>query len=460
MQIAEYDLIVVGSGPGGQRAAIQAAKLGKKVLIVERRKVGGGCLHLGTVPSKTLRECALQLGSARLFLEAFQRKDQVIRNEVKVIKNQLKRNNVTLIEGTARFLDAHTLEISKGKKRAMARTQKIVIAVGTSPIRDPQFPFHLDGMYESDSILSLKKVPSSLLIIGAGVIGCEYASIFQRLGVKVTLVDRRKELLRTMDDEAVASLLADFKRHGTRVLMGATIGSIKRSSGSTHLEAMLNKRKEKFAGIFVCMGREGNIQELDLQRAGVTSLPRGLIEVTRTTFQTNVSHIYAVGDVIGAPALAATSAEQGRIAACHAFSAACDSFPSVFPCGIYTIPEMACIGKHERELQKEKVPYIAGRANYKELARGQILGDDSGFLKLLVHKESHRILGAHIYGAGASELVHIAQMAMQFDAPVDLLVKMVFNYPTLAEAYKVAALHALNQLQGHPAAHISRSTMV
>lgn len=456
MQIEEYDLIVVGSGPGGQRAAVQAAKLGKQVLVVERGKAGGGCLHLGTIPSKTLRECALETGSPRLFNLAFKRKDQVIRNEVNIIKNQLSRNHIKLAEGTARFLDPHTIEISKGKKRTVARTKKVIIAVGTSPIRDPQFPFHLKGMYESDSILSLKKVPSNLLIIGAGVIGCEYASIFQRLGVKVTLVDRRNELLRSVDNEAVAALLSRFKKEGIRTILGVSIGEIKRSSGSTKLEIILNKKKEKFAAIFVCMGREGNIHDLDLEKAGVIPQPRGLIEVNRTTFQTNQDHIYAVGDVIGAPALAATSGEQGRIASCHAFSTPCDPFPAAFPCGIYTIPEMASIGKHERDLKEANIPYVAGRANYSELARGQIIGDEDGFLKLLVHKETHRIVGAHIYGSGASELVHIAQMVMQLDASVEFLVKTVFNYPTLAEAYKVAALNALNQIQGHPVSNTKK----
>ncbi len=444
MQIEEYDLAVLGSGPGGQRAAVQAAKLGKKVLVVERTQAGGGCLHLGTVPSKTLREGALQANP--VFQAAFRRKDSVIKSEVRVIENQLTRNKIEFVRGTGKFVDPHTLEIESGRKRVVVRFKKAVIATGTRPIRDPQFPFHLRGIYDSDTILTLKKPPKSLLIIGAGVIGCEYASIFQRLGVKVTLVDRRKELLRSVDGEAVAALLQQFKSDGIRVIPGAELGEIKCSSGSTNLELKLNKRKEKFAAIFVCMGRGGNTEELGLEKAGVTPLPRGLIEVDPGTFQTSAKHIYAVGDVVGAPALAATSAEQGRIAACHAFSIPCEPFPAVFPCGIYTIPEMASIGKHERELHEAEIPFIAGRANYRELARGQILGDETGFLKLLVHRESRRILGAHIFGTGASELVHIAQMVMLLDAPVDFLVKTVFNYPTLAEAYKVAALNVLNQI--------------
>ncbi|NUM89198.1 MAG: Si-specific NAD(P)(+) transhydrogenase [Bdellovibrionales bacterium] len=441
-----WDLVVIGSGPAGQRAAVQASKLGKSVLMVEKDRVGGGCLHSGTIPSKALREAALDPKTGRTLKALFSRKNAVVRNETKVMKDQLARNSVDFLAGEARFLDPHTLEIhSGGGKSTRAQGRFILIATGTRPIRDPQFPFHHPRAFDSDSVLRMKKLPGRLLVVGAGVIGCEYTSIFSRLGVQVTLVDRRKELLRVVDGEVVERLMDHFRRTGVRLHLGATLESWNAASGSAKLSVRINERRQSFDAAFICMGREGNTDALRLENAGISPLPRGLLEADPATFRTKVPHIYAAGDVIGSPALAATGAEQGVIAACHAFGKAHAPFPKTFPCGIYTIPELASVGL--REDQCEDIPHLVGRAHFRELARGQINGDDAGLLKLLVHRNTGEILGVHVIGSAASELVHIGHLTMALGGGVEFLAGTVFNYPTFAEAYKVAALQALNQMR-------------
>jgi NAD(P) transhydrogenase len=433
-----FDLAVIGSGPGGLRAAIQAAKLGKSVVIIEKDKAGGASVHTGTIPSKSLREAALDPTTD--FPSAVKRMRGVLAAESKVVLAQLKRNKVEFVKGRAEFLGPNEIAV-KGRR---IRAKNFVIATGTRPIRNTEFPFRLPNVHDSDSILGLKKLPASLLVIGAGVIGCEYASIFARLGCKVTLVDRRQELLRSVDAEVIEALRREFKAASVQLLLGCDLGPITKAKGSANLEVKLNGRRKTFPQALVCMGRQPNTEDLKLELAGVKMAERGYIEVDRQSYRTSASHIHAVGDVIGAPALAASSAEQGRIAACRIFHEPCPDFPASFPYGIYTIPEISSVGLLEEEAKKQNIPHVVGRANFSELARGIIVGDRNGFIKLVVHATTRKILGVHAIGMGASELVHIGQAALALGAPVDFLVDNVFNYPTFAEAYKVAALHAKN----------------
>ena len=434
---------MIGSGPAGQRAAVQAAKLKKKVLIVERENWGGACTHKGTIPSKTLKEAAL-LNEARLdnaWEKILFKKDRVLKNECEIIARQLDRNDVIRVQGQAAFTGPNTVEVA-GK---IYEGQKFLIAVGTRPSRGGDLPWALADLYDSDSLLDMKESPQSLLVIGAGVIGCEYASIFARLGVPVTLIDRRKELLRSVDQEIVERLQMHFSEMNIELSMGAEFSGMRASSGVRGIEIEINGAQRSYSTALVCMGREGNVDKLGLESIGVKFSNRGIVEVNEY-YQTNLPHIYAAGDVIGAPALAASSSEQGRLAARHAFGVETAPFSKLFPYGIYTIPEISSVGLQESELIKANTSYVVGRARYSELARGQILGDEHGLLKLLVSKETHRILGVHILGTGATELIHIGQTAMHFDATVEFFVSNIFNYPTLAEAYKVAALNAQNQL--------------
>jgi NAD(P) transhydrogenase len=434
-----FDLIVIGSGPGGSRAAIQAAKLGKKVAIIERHKAGGACAHFGTIPSKGLKEASFQGDFSR----AMKRTHKIIQEEEKVVLSQLKRNKVEWIRGEASFLSKS--EVRVGKK--IFNAKNFIIATGTSPIRNEEFPFQLKGVHDSDSLLSQKKLPAKLLILGAGVIGCEYASIFQNLGSKVTLADRRKELLRAVDQDIIQALQIEFKKSGVNLVLGCELTNVEKGMNGK-IQVRLNKKKKEFDAVLICMGRQANSKELQLQNAEVKTDDRGFIPVNPKHFQTSQPHIFAVGDIIGPPGLAAAAAEQGRIAACRAFQEPCQDFPLAFPFGIYTIPEISSVGALEDQLKKEQTPYVVGRATFAELARGLIVGDTSGFIKILVHKENRKILGIHAIGSSASELIHIGQAVFSLGATVDYLIDNVFNYPTFAEAYKVAALHALNQIKG------------
>jgi len=439
-----YDLIVLGSGPAGQRAAVQAAKLKKKVLVVEKDLIGGSCAHLGTLPSKTLREAALDSThqNSNLLDSVMRTKRRVIDAETAVLKNQLERNQVEYLQGRASFLSPNEIEIKNAGRASNLQAEKFVIAVGTRPCRSVEHSAGLDGVFDSDSILQLKKLPKSLAVIGAGVIGCEYASIFAKLGVGVTLIDRRAELLRSVDLEIVESLKSHFEANGISLCLGADFRNIKKLSEEVMVE--VNAQPRTYSAVLICLGRQGNTEGLGLEKIGVEASPRGIIKVNEN-YQSNLQHIYAAGDVIGPPALAASSSEQGRLAACHAFGFSGGKFPAFFPYGIYTIPEISSVGLLESEAQSQKLPLVVGRARYRELARGQIIGDEHGLLKLLFNRDNRKLLGVHIIGTGATELVHIGQTALAFDATVDFFVNNVFNYPTLAEAYKVAAYNAMNQ---------------
>jgi NAD(P) transhydrogenase len=490
MNLHKFDLIVIGSGPGGQRAALQGAKAGKKVAIIEQSEaVGGGCLYVGTIPSKSFRESVYRwsLGSrgilgqekdsalraSKLLLPDMQRllkrRDRVVSSESQIIFDQLKRNNITVFHGKAQVTSPTSVEVVSGKKVVQLSCQFIIVAVGATPIG----PRHLivDGKYvhDSNTILSLKKLPKRLAVLGAGVIGCEYASMFSMAGTKVFLVDKRPEILASVDREIVNHLVQRFVSLGMEMVLSAETTRLeikkgtKGKSGSgvkVHLSQSLAQplaqkatqkppldRKLDVDVILIAAGRKGNTDGLGLKEAGVLLDERGLVKVD-SNFKTAVHTIYAVGDVIGAPALAATSMEQGRIATCRAFNIDDSSMPLLFPYGIYTIPEISMVGLTEEELLAQKVEFVAGRARYRELARGQIVGDKWGLLKILVDKKTLKLHGIHIMGDNAADLIHIGQAVMDFGGDVNYFIRTVFNYPTLAEAYKTAAFHAVNQIKG------------
>jgi NAD(P) transhydrogenase len=457
----DYDLIVIGSGPAGQKAAVQGAKLGKRVAMIERRHmVGGVCVNTGTIPSKTLREAVVYLTGMSLrevygssyrvksditVADLDHRTQQVIAREVDVIRDQLLRNHVDLVSGTARFVDANTLEVQldSGDERQI-RAERIVVAVGTKPTRPPGVEFDDATVIDSDGLLGMKRIPSSLVVVGAGVIGIEYASMLAALGTKVTVVEQRSAMLEFCDDEIIEGLQHQLRERGLVFRFGETVTGVELHGGDsvTHLQS--GKRIAAEA-VFYSAGRQGATDELCLDRAGLEADARGRIPVD-AHYRTAVPHIYAVGDVIGFPSLAATSMEQGRLAARHAFGESSNVMSTLLPIGIYTIPEISFVGQTEEELTAASIPYEIGISRYRELARGQILGDMHGVLKLLVSAEDRRLLGVHALGTGATELIHIGQAVMAFDGTIDYLVETVFNYPTLAEGYKVAALDASNKI--------------
>lgn len=461
-----YDMIVIGSGPSGHRAAIQAAKLEKRVAVVEKRAVVGGmCINTGTIPSKTLREAVLYLsGYAERTLygasytvkqhitmeDLLFRTDHVIRNEIDVSRHQLLRNGIDLIEAEATFIDAHTLRLTEanGNGQREVTAEFIVVATGTKVTRDAHIPFDGKYVFTSDDILTLDRIPKTLTVIGAGVIGIEYASIFAALGTRVTLIDMRNRLLPFVDSELTDTLAYHLRENRVTLRLEEKVKGIELFEGERgervkiHLESGKQIVSEK---ALYSIGRTGATDSLGLESAGVKVDERGRFKVN-AGYQTEVPHIYAVGDVIGFPSLASTSMEQGRLASCHAFNVKTNSIPALFPYGIYTIPEISMVGPTEAELTKEGVAYEVGKAHYREIARGQIIGDNTGLLKLVFHYETHKLLSVHIIGAGASELIHIGQAVMAFGGTVDYFVDTVFNYPTLAECYKTAAFDGINRI--------------
>lgn len=457
----DVDLAVIGSGPAGQRAAVQAAKLGRRVALVERRAmVGGVCVNTGTIPSKTLREAVVYLtgmSQKELYGQSYrvkaeitmedlrERTGQVIAREIDVIRNQLQRNHVELVQGSARFVDAHQLSVDgeAGSERRLG-AEVVVIAVGTQPAHPESVDFDGRTIIDSDGLLSLEHVPDSLVVVGAGVIGIEYASMLAALGTKVTVVDQRPEMLEFCDGEVVEALQHHLRDLGVVFRFGDTVTAVQRLDGGAVTHLASGKRIAADA-VFYAAGRQGATSDLGLAEAGLEADERGRIAVG-ADYRTAVDTIFAVGDVIGFPSLAATSSEQGRLAARHACGAEAAALGAVLPIGIYAIPEISFVGQTEEELSAAGVPYETGVSRYRELARGQIMGDTYGMLKLLVCPDTRRILGVHVCGTGATEIVHLGQAVMSLGGKVDYLVDAVFNYPTLAEAYKVAALDATNKI--------------
>ncbi len=466
-----YDLCVIGSGPAGQRAAIQAAKLGRRVAIVEAKQVvGGAAINTGTIPSKALREAILMAGGrqtpvptmvdfssarATTFEQVRTSAQKVIAAELRIAYEHLRSNGIDLINGFASFVDPNVLEVVGPSGTDRVRGEKIFISVGSKPAKPADIPFTFPNIVTSDELLELTSLPRSMMVVGGGVIGTEYASMLQALGVKVTLVEGRDRLLDFCDDEIIEALQYHLRQGGMTLRLGEKVVKISTKEapqrGSTEdgilAEATLESGKVLTADcLLYCIGRQGSTAKLGLENAGLAADKRGRIQVDET-YQTAVKNIYAGGDVIGFPALASTSMEQGRLAALHMFDKTSESVPELFPYGIYAVPEISMVGWTEAKLTEENIPFETGVAHYREIARGQLLGDDLGMLKLLIHQESHAILGVHAIGTGATELIHIGQCAMAFNATVEYFVNSVFNYPTLAECYKVAAHNGLNKLQ-------------
>ncbi len=459
----DYDLVVIGSGPGGQKAAIAGAKLGKRVAVVEKRHmVGGVSINTGTIPSKTMREAILYLtglNQRELYGHSYRLKEEitvgdlnarthhVIGKEIDVIRNQLSRNRVTLLTGTARFLDDHTVAIAgdDGTDRQVT-AEHFVVAVGTKPARPDTVEFDGEVIVDSDQILELKSIPSTMVVVGAGVIGIEYASMFAALGTRVTVIESRPQMLDFVDAEIVEALKYQLRDLAVTFRFGETVEKVERFDGGT-VTYLASGKTIPADTVMYSAGRQGMVDSLDLEKAGLQADKRGRIEVD-ANYCTSVPTIYAVGDVIGFPALAATSMEQGRRAAYHAFGEFVkEDLATLQPIGIYTIPEISYVGATEDELTRSATPFEVGVARYRELARGAILGDSYGLLKIIVHADDRTLLGVHVFGTNATELVHIGQAVMGLGGTVDYLVDAVFNYPTLAESYKVAALDVSNKLR-------------
>ncbi len=466
MSSYEYDLLVIGSGPAGQRAAIQAAKLRKRVAVIERKaSLGGVCINTGTIPSKTLREAVLYFSGYRerslygashviksnvTLEDLLFRTSHVIRHELDVIRHQLMRNRVELLSADASLIDAHTVRLSSldGRGHRDVTTAHVIIATGTHATRDRKIPFDNRTIFTSDDILQLDSLPRTLAVIGGGVIGCEYASIFAALGVRVTIIDKRPRLMSFVDAEIMDALAYHLRQQRVTLRLGEEVSALSpiHDERGERVKIELKSGKQIVAEkALYSIGRTGCTESLNLRSIGITPDDRGRIPVNEH-YQTSQPHIYAVGDVVGFPSLASTSMEQGRLAACHAFGLDAKSVPGLFPYGIYTIPEISMVGRTEEELTDAGIPYEVGKAHYREIARGQITGDNTGLLKLIFHLDTRELLGVHIIGEGATELIHIGQAVLSYNGRIDYFIHTVFNYPTLAECYKTAAFDGINRM--------------
>jgi NAD(P) transhydrogenase len=467
MAAIRYDLIVIGSGPSGQRAAVAAAKMKKRVVVVEARSfVGGVCVNTGTIPSKTMREAVLHLSGYNYrsvygvnyrvkekitMADLAFRVQAVIKTEADVTEAQLSRNGIDVLHGVASFVAPNQVRVEGPQTDATLDAERVLIAVGTHPACSEKVPINGRTIVNSDQILELPTLPRSLIVVGGGVIGVEYACMFAILGVRVTVIEKRNRLLEFADQEIVEALSYHLRDSRVTLRLGETVQSVEELPDGTVVANLESNKKVSGDVLLYAVGREGAVDSLNLSAAGLQADNRGRIQVNEH-FQTNVEHIYAAGDVVGFPSLASVSMEQGRIAAARAFgdlSAA--SNPNSYPYGIYTIPEISFIGKTEEQLTEEDVPYEVGMAYYRDTARGQIRGEITGRLKLIFHRESRAVLGVHIIGEGASELVHIGQAVMILGGTVDYFIDTVFNYPTLAECYKVAAFNGLGRLHRYQA---------
>lgn len=456
-----YDMIVLGSGPAGQRAAIQAAKSGKKVAVVEKRDVvGGTCINTGTIPSKTLREAVLHLSGYNyqsVYGRSYRVKEKitmadlvfrvqhVIRNEIDVTSGQLSRNGVDMLFGIAAFVDPHTIRVTGSRGDIEYQADNILIATGTKPAVSAKVPLNNRNILNSDQILQMPEIPRTLIVVGGGVIGVEYTCMFAALGVRLILIEKRPRLLEFADAEMVEALSYNLRENRVTMRLNEEVESVEDVPDGTVVAHLESRKQVRGDALLYAVGRQGNVDELNLPAAGLEADQRGRITVDQD-YRTKVPHIFAAGDVIGFPSLASVSMEQGRIAAARAYGSQVQSNPATYPYGIYTIPEMSFTGKTEEQLTDEDVPYEVGVAYYREIARGQIRGDTTGRLKLVFHRESRELLGVHIIGEGASELLHIGQAVMAFKGTVNYFVETVFNYPTLAECYKAAAFNGLNKL--------------
>jgi NAD(P) transhydrogenase len=463
----DYDLVVLGSGPSGQKAAIQAAKLGKRAAVIEHTQVvGSACINTGTIPSKTLREAAMHLSGYQersiygasyavkrdiTMSDLFYRTEHVIANEIDVTRHQLQRNGVDLISAEGSLADAHTIRLqdTAGRGSREITTENILIAVGTETTKDSHIEFDGKQIFTSDDLLHLPALPKSLAVVGAGVIGLEYATIFAALGVRVTLIDMRPRLLTFVDAEIIDTLVYQMRQNRMTLRLGEGVSGLEKFTDDRGERVRINLESGKKLvadNVLYSVGRTGCTGTLGLDKVGIEIEDRGLISVDEN-YQTVVPNIYAVGDVIGFPSLASTSMEQGRHASCHAFGVDPGNKGTALPYGIYTIPEISVVGKTEEDLTEAGIPYEVGKASYREISRGQIIGDSVGMLKLCFHMETRELLGVSILGEGATELIHIGQVVLQLGGTIDYFVNTVFNYPTLAECYKTAAFDGINRMR-------------
>jgi NAD(P) transhydrogenase len=457
-----YDLIVIGSGPGGQRAAIQGAKAGKRVAVIEKgAAVGGVCINTGTIPSKTMREAVLHLSGfydknfcranhsseAEITMADLNfRIQHVVENEVGVVQDQLRRNGVELVHGLGQFVDAHHIRVENTNGYGEFEASFVVIATGTKPAVNSKVPINGRNIINSDQILSMPKLPKTLIVVGGGVIGVEYACMFATLGVRVIIVEKRPRLLEFADTEMVEALMYHMRDQRATLRLNEEVESVEELPDGKVAANLVSKKRINADALLYAVGRTGNVDGLNLPAAGIESDDRGRIKVD-ADYRTAQKHIFAVGDVIGFPSLASVSMEQGRIAAARAFDLDVHTDPAGYPYGIYTIPQISFIGKTEEQLTDADVPYEVGVAYYREIARGQISGHTDGRLKLLFHRETLELLGVHIFGEDAAELLHIGQAVFLLKGKITYFVDTVFNYPTLAECYKAAAFNGLNRLR-------------
>jgi NAD(P) transhydrogenase len=460
--MSRFDFVVIGSGPAGRRAAVQAAKLGNSVLVLEKgRRVGGVSVHTGTIPSKTLRETVLNLTGWRergFYGRAYRVKQDIgaedlqarlhmtLDHEVDVLEHQFARNAVRTLRAAARFIDAHTIEATTDSGEIqIIEGERFLIAVGTRPHRPPEIPFDGRRVLDSDEMIEIAKLPRSLTVIGAGVIGVEYATIFSALDVSVSLVEPRASFLDFVDQELIQDFVHQLRDRGIAIRLGAKVAKVELENDRP-VTTLENGRRVNSEMLLYAAGRVGNTDSLNLPACGITVDHRGRLKVDPRTFQTEQPHIYAAGDAIGFPSLASTSMEQGRIAACHAFGLPMPPAPEYFPYGIYSVPEISTVGLTEEEVKAKGLAYECGIARFRETSRGHIMGLNTGMMKMIFSVETRRLLGVHIVGEGATELIHIGQAVLNLKGTLDYFIENTFNYPTLAEAYKIAALDAWNRM--------------
>ncbi len=462
MQISDYDLVVIGSGPAGQKAAIAAAKARKRVAVIDRTgMIGGVSVHTGTIPSKTVREAIFQLtgfavkalygnGSQSRVDVSIQdvssRVNAIVARETEVVRAQLKRNGVAIYQGDALFLDSHTVGVQGDGEEIRIKAEKVLVACGTRPAHSPEIPFDNHRIVDTDHLSGLGGLPKEIIVVGAGVVGLEFASFMAALGADVTLIDQRPALLEFVDRQIVEALSYHLRQLGVTFRLGEKVAQVGVDAKRDFVFAELQSGKRVHGDALIyAVGRQANGDQLHLEAAGLAADSRGRVKVNEF-FQTEVPHVYAAGDVIGFPALASTSMEQGRLAASHMFGIAFERMPDLFPYGIYTIPEISMVGQTEETLTSNRVPYEVGIAKYSELAKSMMLGDEAGMLKLLFDPQTRKLLGVHALGQRATEIIHVGQAVLFYGGSVEYFRDMVFNYPTLAEAYKVAALDGLNKL--------------
>jgi len=459
--VQTYDVIVIGSGPAGRSAGIQAAKCGKRVALIEKGEIlGGACINTGTIPSKTMREAVLHLSGyyyQNIYGVNYRVKEKitiadlafrvqhVIKTETDITRAQLVRNGIDLLTGSASFLDPHHIRVQNSHGPQDYDASFVVVATGTRPATSPKVPINQRTIINSDQILQMPCVPRTLIVVGGGVIGVEYTCMFAVLGVRVILVERRPRLLEFADAEITEALCYHLRDNRVTLRLNEEVQSVEETPEGRVVANLESNKKITADALLYAVGRQGNVDDLNLEAAGIQSDSRGRIAVDKD-YHTSQPHVFAAGDVIGFPSLASVAMEQGRIAAANALGLAVQSDPAGYPYGIYTIPEISFVGKTEEQLTEEDVPYEVGIAYYREIARGQIRGDTTGRLKLIFHRETKGLLGVHIIGEGASEILHIGQAVMILGGTVEYFVNTVFNYPTLAECYKAAAFNGLNKL--------------